>query len=212
MEITWYGYSCFRITERGHTSVLTDPYHPKLDMAQRGSKAELVTFSDAQAAQQLDVLYGDAYVISAPGEYEIGEIFVTGIPLHVHDVAGDRVLRNIAYHVEYPNNLKLLHLGALRELPDQSIIEQLDEVHTLILPIGGAALSGDNLAALISMIQPSFVVPMHTADVAFEAFHEALDGFLKAVGVAGVEWQDSLRVTAAGLVEQTQVVCLQPVT
>jgi L-ascorbate metabolism protein UlaG (beta-lactamase superfamily) len=26
MEITWYGLSCFRLTERGLASVVTDPY------------------------------------------------------------------------------------------------------------------------------------------------------------------------------------------
>ena len=210
MEITWYGYSCFRVTERGHTSVVTDPYQPSLDLAQRGLKAELVTVSHERAAQQVDDIQGEKYIISAPGEYEIGELFVTGIPLHVYDAESDQVLHNIAYHVEYPNNLKLLHLGALRERPDQSIIEQLDEVHALMLPIGGAALSGDQLADLISMIEPSVVVPMHTADVSYEAFHEALDGFLKTMGVANIEWQDSLRLTATGLSEQTQIVCLQP--
>ena len=26
MEITWYGNSCFRITERGFATVVTDPF------------------------------------------------------------------------------------------------------------------------------------------------------------------------------------------
>ena len=26
MEITWYGHSCFRLTERGMATVVTDPY------------------------------------------------------------------------------------------------------------------------------------------------------------------------------------------
>ncbi len=26
MEITWYGHSCFRITERNMATVVTDPY------------------------------------------------------------------------------------------------------------------------------------------------------------------------------------------
>jgi L-ascorbate metabolism protein UlaG (beta-lactamase superfamily) len=27
MELTWYGLSCFRITERKYASVVTDPYN-----------------------------------------------------------------------------------------------------------------------------------------------------------------------------------------
>ncbi|MCY3779327.1 MAG: MBL fold metallo-hydrolase [Chloroflexi bacterium] len=209
MEITWYGYSCFRITERGHTTVLTDPYQPALDPAQRGLKADLVTISNERAAQQIDAVRGDKYVISAPGEYEIGELFVTGIPLHIHAAESDTALRNIAYHFEYPNSLNFLHLGALHQLPDQSIIEQFDQVHVLLLPIG-SALGGDQLADLINIIEPSFVLPMHTADLDKEEFDAALDGFFKAMGVANVEWQDTLRVTAGGLGEQMQVICLLP--
>lgn len=210
MDITWYGYSCFRITERGHTTVLTDPYHPALDLAQQGLKADLATVSHKRAAQQIDEIGGDKYVINAPGEYEIGELFVTGIPLHVQVAESDRALLNIAYHFEYPNGLNFLHLGALHQLPDQSIIEQFDEVHVLLLPMGGAALTGDQLADLINMIEPSFVVPMHTSQVSEKAFDTALEGFLKAMGAADVEPLSALRVTASGSGEPTQIVCLLP--
>lgn len=46
MEITWYGHSCFRITERNFATVVTDPF----DSAVVGYnplklKAEIVTVS-----------------------------------------------------------------------------------------------------------------------------------------------------------------------
>ena len=210
MDITWHGYSCFRITERGHTSVVTDPYHPELDLAQRGFRADLVTVSNKCAARQAEEDHGDKYVISGAGEYEVGELFVTGIPLHIHDAANDNVLYNVAYHFEYPNKLNVLHLGVLHQLPDQSLIEQFDEVHVLLLPVGSANLSGDQLSDLISIIEPSYVVPMQPASVSDEAFSAALDGFLKGMGVTNVEWQDTLRVTSSGMAEQTQVLRLNP--
>ena len=210
MDITWYGYSCFRITERGHTTVLTDPYQPALDLAQRGLKADLVTVSHERAGRQLDDIRGDKYVITTPGEYEIGEVFVTGIPLQV--LMGDtgKMHRNIVFQFEYPNGLSVLHLGALHKLPDRSIIEQFRDVNVLLLPIGGMVLDGDQLADLISLIEPGIVVPMHFAKLNMALFEAALDAFLKAMGVANVESQETLRVTAAGLSEQTQVLCLHP--
>ena len=209
MDITWYGASCFRITERGHTTVLTDPYPPALGCAQRGPKADLATISHQRAAQQLDALPGEPYLISAPGEYEIGELFVTGIPLQVQGTDGEPPRRSIAYHFEYPNSLNFLHLGALHQPPDQSIIEQFAQVHVLLLPIG-SALSGDQLADLINIIEPSFVLPMHSADLDEAAFDAALDAFFKTMGIARPELQAALRVTAADLEEQTQVICLLP--
>ena len=29
MEITWYGHSCFRLTERNYATVVTDPFDNK---------------------------------------------------------------------------------------------------------------------------------------------------------------------------------------
>ena len=210
MDITWYGYSCFRITERGHTTVLTDPFQPALDLDQRGLKADLVTISHERAGRQANDVRGETYVITTPGEYEIGELFVSGIALHVQDAGTDDVWQNIAYHFEYPNGLNFLHLGALRQVPAESVIEQLNQVHVLLLPIGDAALRGDELADLINMIEPSYVVPMHPPEVDEAAFETELDGFLKAMGVANVVWQETLRVTLTGLSEQTQVLCLRP--
>lgn len=208
MDITWYGFSCFRITERGHTTVVTDPRLPRLDLAKLGLKADLITISHESMAQQVETIRGDSYLISGAGEYEVGELFVTGIPLHAQIGETGQVRRNIAYHLEYPNNLNVLHLGTLHQKPDQSIIEQLDEVHVLLLPVGGAGLSGDDLADLISLIEPSYVLPMQPANLSEEAFAAALDGLLTGMGAADVEWQDMLRVTSSGLHEQTQVIRL----
>ncbi|MBZ0286906.1 MAG: MBL fold metallo-hydrolase, partial [Anaerolineae bacterium] len=32
MEITWYGHSCFRITERNRISVVTDPFSDSIGL------------------------------------------------------------------------------------------------------------------------------------------------------------------------------------
>ena len=210
MDITWYGYSCFRITERGHTSVLTDPHHPQLNLAKLGLKADLVTISHDSLAEQVAAVRGEKYVISGAGEYEVGELFVTGLPLHVQDSQSGKIHSNVAYHLEYPNSLNVLHLGLLHQKPDQSIIEQFDEVRVLLLPVGGAGLGSDDLADLISMIEPRYVLPMQPARVSDKAFTTALDSLLAGMGVADVEWQDMLRVTLSGLDEPMQVIRLQP--
>ena len=210
MDITWYGFSCFRITERGHTTVVTDPHHPRLNLDKLGLKADLITISHENMAGQVEAIRGEKYVISGAGEYEVGELFVTGIPLHVQVEETGMVRSNIAYHLEYPNNLNILHLGRLHQKPEQSIIEQLGDVHVLLLPVGGAELSGDDLADLISMIEPSYALPMQPLDVSEAAFTTALDGLLTGMGAANVEWRDMLRVTSSSLDEQTQVIRLHP--
>lgn len=209
MDIAWHGYSCFRITERGHTSVVTDPFGVKNALAKLRLNADLVTVSHDRDGHQVDDVRGQIYVIAGPGEYEVGELFVTGIALHHHDDANDRVLENVAYHFEYPNALNVLHLGALRQLPDPSIFEQLDQVSVLLLPLEAAHHGGDQLADLISVIEPNYVVPMQPIRLSDADYSLALDGFLKLMGVGGLAQQDGLRVTPTNLPEQTQVALLR---
>ena len=49
MEITWYGHSCFRITERGMATVVTDPYDAEaVGYSPLNLKADIVTVSHDQ--------------------------------------------------------------------------------------------------------------------------------------------------------------------
>ena len=211
MDITYYGGSCFRITERGHTSILTDPHLPEERLAALHLKADLVTLSHEAEPQQLAQIRDRQYTITGAGEYEVGELFVTGLPLHRYDEAKASILHNVAYLIEYPNGLTLLHLGALNAPPDLSIAEQLDEVHVFMLPIGGEQLSGDQMADLISAIEPTFVIPMRHACLPLAEYPEALEGFLKAMGAGEIAEQDNLRLSASSLPETTQIALLRAI-
>lgn len=81
MEITWYGHSCFRITERNLATVVTDPYdHRAVGYAPLKLKADIVTVShSAPGHNYLAAVKGEPYVITGPGEYEIGGVFITGL-------------------------------------------------------------------------------------------------------------------------------------
>ncbi|MCY3833328.1 MAG: MBL fold metallo-hydrolase [Chloroflexi bacterium] len=209
MDITWHGYSCFRITERGHTSVVTDPYQPARELANWRLKGDLVTVSHEGAARHAAAIRDQKYVIAAPGEYEVGELFVTGIALHQHEPETDNARKNVAYHFEYPNGLNVLHLGVLHQVPDQSIFEGLDQVNALLLPVEDALVAGDKLPDLISVIEPNYVAPMQPFGLSEAEFAAAVESFRKAVGASDVEVSDALRITPANLSEQTQVVQLR---
>lgn len=212
MDITWYGQSCFRITERSQTTIITDPYHPSIGLPELKVKADLVSVShDKPGHNAVDLIKGFQYVINGPGEYEVGELFVTGIPMHTYDDETDTVYENVSYLFAYPNNLTVLHLGDLQKVPDQSTIEQLGEVNVLLVPVGGGrGLTGTDAAEVIALVEPHYVVPMHYAIDGLNIELHSVDRFLKAMGVSQAEQTDVLRVSSVGLPEQTQVVLLEP--
>ncbi len=84
MELTWYGQSCFRMTERAALAVVTDPYEAKGDALKL--KADVVTVSRDDASHNnvnaiIGAQRGDVRKITGPGEYEIGGVFITGVAM-----------------------------------------------------------------------------------------------------------------------------------
>ena len=213
LDIIWYGHSCFRLTERGQMTVVTDPYAPSIGLPELKLKADVVTVSHAEPGHNyIDAVKGMQRVIQTPGEYEIGGTFITGIAMHNIDEASGMARSNIAYRVQFDSGLTVLHLGDVAALPDQSIVRDLGEVHVLLIPVGGGAGIKPGLAAeVIAMIEPGHVIPMHYAlpGLAFEL--EPLDKFLKAMGVSRVNEQDTLKLNSPNdMPEQPQITVLIP--
>ncbi len=211
MDITWYGLSCFRITERGKTTVMTDPYGPQLGIQPAGTtKTDVVTVShNASNHNDLGLLKGEFYTLNTPGEYEIGGTFITGVPLHYASADGNRY--NVGYHINY-DGLTVFHMGDIAHVPDQSLVQELGEVNVLLLPCGGGnTVTASDAAEIVALIEPNYIVPMHYAIPGLEALElEGVDKFLKAMGNSNAEEQDVLRVTSTGLPEQPEVVLLRP--
>ena len=80
MDITWYGHSCFRMTERNFGSVVCDPYdYEKIGYEPLKLKADIVTMSNDKPGHSfLPGIKTEPFVINRPGEYEINNIFITG--------------------------------------------------------------------------------------------------------------------------------------
>lgn len=207
MDISWYGLSCFRISERGQISVVTDPFAESVGLPAPSLKADVVTIShDVPGHNNVEVVKGTPYVLSGPGEYEVGGVFIMGIALH--NAKAENPQRNVGYSIEY-ENLTVLHLGDLDHVPEQSVIEEIGVVNVLLLPVGGGGgLKASEAAEVVSLIEPHFIVPMHYAQDGLRFELDPVDRFLKAMGVSNPLETDMLRVNAASLPEQPQVVIL----
>lgn len=210
MDITWYGHSCFRLTERNKISVVTDPFADSIGLPPLKLKADVVTIShDEPGHNYTGAVKGDIHILTTPGEYEIGGVFVTGVPMHFVEEPAAR--SNIAYLFDF-DNITVLHLGDLAHIPDQSTIEALGQVNVLLLPVGGGnGLRAAQAAEVVALIEPNFIVPMHYALPGLKFDLDPLDKFLKAMGVGKVQEVETLKVSASDLSgEQSQVIVLKP--
>ena len=208
MDITWYGHSCFRVVERGYATVVTDPFDASLGYEPLRLKADIVTVShDAPGHNNLAVVKGATHVIQGPGEYEIGEVFIIGVA--TYDPTCEVPRRNVVYVLDY-SALTVAHLGDLDHVPSQSMIDALGPVDIALVPVGGGGgLSSGQAAEVISLLEPSIVVPMHFQTPALLGLNlDPVDRFLKEMGINSIEAQGMLRVAPGVLPEQTQVVLL----
>lgn len=213
LDITWYGLNCFRMVQRGETTVVCDPYAESFGIAAGRLRGDVVTLSHPHSDQyDPDTVQGHNFVLTGPGEYEIGGVFITGIALHHIDEKNDIARPNVAYRIKYPDGVTVLHMGSLSHVPDQSTIEDFGEVHAVLVPVGGGDTLKPSLAAeVIAQIEPYYIVPMGYALPQLDIDLDPVDKFLKAMGISRVQEEESLRVsTSSGLPEAPEVVVLQP--
>jgi L-ascorbate metabolism protein UlaG (beta-lactamase superfamily) len=210
MEITWYGHSCFRLTERGMASVVTDPYdHRAVGYDALKLKADIVTVShNAPGHSFVTAVKTQHHLITGPGEYEIGGVFITGVQTNGTKERDPDEPRNTLYVFDY-DGLTIAHLGDINHVPNQTEIEALGDVHIALVPVGGGGgLNAAKAVEMISLLEPGIVIPMHFGTASSSIKLAPVNKFLKEMGLGSIEPQPSLKITKSSVPEETKVIVL----
>jgi L-ascorbate metabolism protein UlaG (beta-lactamase superfamily) len=208
MEITWLGYSCFRLKGKNVT-VITDPCPPEIGYSLDKAVANIVTVSHKHANHSyLQGVSGEPRQIVAPGEYEVGGVLIIGLP-SFHDSENGSVLgKNTVYAIEI-DDVTLCHLGDIGAPLSAAQIEELGNVDVLLIPVGGTStISASQAAALVRSIEPKIVIPMHYKTLTLTRDMDNVDKFLKEMGITELVPQPKLVVTKSTLPLTTSVVTL----
>ncbi len=205
MELTWYGLSCFRLTERKLATIVTDPYSSKSGLPALKLKADVVTVShDAPGHSAVSAVSVQSHTLYGPGEDEIGDVFIQGIDTYSDDE------RNLMFVYNF-GGIAVAHLGDLKKVPTQKQVEALEMVNVLLLPVGGGnSLTAAQAAEIVSILEPNIVVPMHYKIDGLKYELDEVDRFLNEMGVSEITEESSLKVSLSGLPEETETVLLVP--
>lgn len=214
MEIYYLGHSSFRIKGK-NTVLLTDPFSssavgfkfPKVE-------AQIVTVShEHQDHNNVQAVEGNPFVVSAPGEYEIKGVSIFGFSSFHDSKQGAERGRNTVYLIE-ADGFRICHLGDLGDGLSQKIIEEVNGVDVLMIPVGGIATIGPKEAVeIISQIEPLIILPMHYKapginETTFGKFSTVGD-FLKEYGTENPERLDKVSLTEGKLPGETKVVLIE---
>lgn len=209
-EITWLGHACFRIRGR-EAVVLTDPFQPDSGYELPNITADIVTVSHQHRHHAaLESLPPGFRAITGPGEYEIKDVFITGVATYHDNERGSSLGKNTVYLVEI-EDLIICHLGDLGHVLTEEQVESMASVDVLIVPVGGPpTLDATGAAEVVGQLDPSIVIPMQFRDERGDRERQPLDRFLTQLGVTESEPVSRLTVRKSDLSEAMQVVVLRP--
>jgi L-ascorbate metabolism protein UlaG (beta-lactamase superfamily) len=211
MEITWYGHFCFRMMERGMAAVVCDPFdHKIVGYDPLKLRADIVTVSTDNSEHNFtSAVKGDPHLITGPGEFEIGGVFITGVQTNGHARKSEDTPRNTLYVFDY-NGLTVAHFGQIDRVPTQAEVEALGPVNIALIPVGDVtSLNAAKAAEVISLIEPNIVVPMHYATDGSQVKLDELNKFLKEMGISESEHVSVLKMTSSTtLPDETRVIVL----
>lgn len=188
---------------------MTDPCGPETGYSLGKIQADIVTVSNPSPGHgYLETLQEGYRLIRGPGEYEIKDTYITGVPTFHDDAKGQKLGKNTIYVIEM-EGVTLCHLGDLGHSISPEMIGELGSINVLFIPIGGRTTLGAAAAAdLVRNLNPGFVLPMHYKTAAEKSELDFPEKFLKELGHKELATQPKLMVTRTNIPVATQVVML----
>lgn len=212
MNLFWYGQSCFKFQDDKLT-LLTDPFTPQevgLTSPRLSSNLDLILFSAPKENLFLENKNSleKFFIISTPGEYEIKNFFVYGLP-HFEKRQGLKII----YSLE-TKGIKIVFLGKISELLNERELEEINHPDFLIIPVGGQeVLNIEEACKVIIQIEPKVIIPSCYQIVGQRSNLEKVDKFVHTLGLKKVEVLDKLKIQKINAEEkETKVFILKPVS
>jgi len=194
--ITWFGHSCFRVTDADGHTVVTDPYAAEvMGQSLSGLTADVVIITHehydhnaVDAVQARHVIHALAELpdktIKRVGDAPTGLIF-TLIPTYHDEVKGHEQGENVVV-VWQEGGIIFCHLGDLGQPLNDRQVEAIGRPDVLMLPVGGHfTINGAEARAVVKQLRPHVVIPMHYKVPGMSDAHlpiTTVDPFLHADG------------------------------
>lgn len=209
-DIRWFGHNCFRIKGKQAT-VIMDPVGKNTGYSLPKQPADIVTLSHEHPGHaNLAAIKPDYRTVSGPGEYEISDVFITGIRSYHDKEKGSEQGYNTMYVVDL-DGLRYAHLGDLGHPLSENDIEAFGAVDVLFAPAGGGPLlSPSEVAEVVGSISPKMVIPMQFQTAKGDTSRDDVSAFCKQLGVETPVPIDKVVAKASDLTDQMQVVILKP--
>ncbi|MFH1037003.1 MAG: MBL fold metallo-hydrolase [Patescibacteria group bacterium] len=217
MQIIWKGQSCFQIAtqklKNNQVNIIIDPYGEEIGLKPSSQAADIVLVTHCHPDHNnVKSVSGTPFVIEGPGEYEVKDVYIQGIPAWHDDSQGKERGVNTIYTLD-AEDLRVCHLGDLgqKELTNEQL-DKIGEVDILMIPVGGiATISAKDAVKIMGQIEPKITIPMHYQIPKLKVKLEGVEGFLKNLGIKSVNPEPKLSIKKKDISpEEAKIIVLKP--
>lgn len=197
MEIKYLSHSSFLIKTKD-AKIVMDPFDPKFTGIKFSKQeADIVTISHAHKDHShTDLIEGEPLILTWPGQFEKKGVRIWGFSSFHDKVEGKERGENVMYKLE-SEGISILHCGDLGTALTDAQLDEVGDVHILLVPVGGTyTITADEAIHLIKKVEPAIVIPMHYGRLGVAELSDLapLDEFLKKMGIAQAEPLEKLVV------------------
>jgi len=209
MDIQFYGANCFSLSYKA-TRIVVDDNLKQLGKKSIVKPTDVVLLTNVN--NRLEQELPGEIIINCPGEYEVADISIVGIPARGHIDQADTLL-NTMYKIT-TSDLNLLITGHIFPELNEDQVEIIGMNDVLIIPVGGMGYTLDAQGALkiIKEIEPKLVILSHYAqsDLNYPVPQASLDVVLRELSMEPKERLSKLKLRSSDLGETTQLIILEP--
>ena len=135
-------------------------------------------------------------LLNSPGEYEVGDVAISGIPARRHidtDADGEK---STIYKISV-GDVRGVVIGNIQPKLSDDQLEDIGVVDFAIIPVGGSGYTLDAVSAssMVRQLDPKVVIPVHYADssINYEVPQAGVEDFMKELNAnvveAGLKWR-----------------------
>jgi L-ascorbate metabolism protein UlaG (beta-lactamase superfamily) len=205
MDIQFYGANCVTFSVPGVRTVVDDNLF-ELGGKSVAKNGDIILFTGPSSEVKVET----KLTIASPGEYEVADFSIQGIPARSH--MDEDKKRSATMYKLTSKDVTVLVLGHIYPDLSDTELERIGMIDVLVTPVGGNGYTLDPIGALgiIKKIEPKLVIPTHFADSSlnFPVPQQSLDDALKALGMEVKETTQKLRVKPVDLSDTTQLTVL----
>jgi L-ascorbate metabolism protein UlaG (beta-lactamase superfamily) len=206
MDLQYFGGNCVVLSSKDARVVVDDT------LQQLGAKSVLKAGDIALFTTQHDQeLPATKINIDGPGEFEVANVSITGIPARAHmDEAGS--IAATMYKINM-GDVNFLFTGHVYPELNDDQLEEIGLIDVMVVPVGGNGYTLDPVGALklIKEIEPKLVVPTHYDDksLKYEVPQQTLQQAIHDLGMEPVDTVTKLKLKPSEISDTTQLIVLE---